>query len=52
MTLTEMKERLAQVENAIFMEQMADFMNWREYYALRNEQYELERKISSLEKKS
>ena len=31
MTIEEMKNRLEKVENAIFMETMADFMDWKNY---------------------
>jgi len=37
MTREELEKEIERVENAIFMEQMADFMNWGNYYRLKNE---------------
>lgn len=48
MTIKEIKDRLEKVENAIFMEQMADFMDWGNYYKLRDEERELKLKLKEM----
>lgn len=35
MTREELEKEIERVEDAIFMEQMADFMNWENYYRLK-----------------
>lgn len=37
MTKEELLKEIDRVETAIFMEQMADFMNWGNYYQLKKE---------------
>ena len=37
MTKDELLKEIERVENAIFMETMADFMNWENYYKLNRE---------------
>ena len=47
MTIDEIKVRIERLENAIFMEQMADFMNWGNYYKMKNELAELKAKLTA-----
>lgn len=37
MTKAEMMEKLEKLENALFYEEMADFMDWDAYYRLNRE---------------
>lgn len=37
MTREEILKEIDRIETAIFMEQMADFMNWTNYYKLKQE---------------
>ena len=37
MTREELEKEIERVENAIFIETMADFMNWSNYYKLKQE---------------
>ena len=37
MTVEEIKKEIERLENWIFEEEMADFMNWNLYYKLRNQ---------------
>jgi hypothetical protein len=48
MTIEEIKDRLEKVENAIFYETMADFMDWDKYYKLKREERELKEKIKKM----
>lgn len=48
MTIEEIKDRLEKVENAIFYESMADFMDWNKYYKLKNEESELREMIKKM----
>lgn len=48
MTIEEIKDRLEKVENAIFYETMADFMDWNSYYKLKNEERELKLKLKEM----
>ena len=48
MTINEIKERIEKLENQIFYEQMADFMNWKLYYKLTAEKRELENQLKEL----
>ena len=45
MSANEILARIEQLEVAIFMEQMADFMNWANYYKMRNELTELKAQL-------
>ena len=47
MTTEEIKVRIEKLENAIFMEQMADFMNWNNYYKMRKELAELKAQLEN-----
>jgi len=47
MTINEIKARIERLENAIFMEQMADFMNWGNYYKMKSELAELKAKLAA-----
>ncbi len=49
MTINELKAQLEKVQNRLFMEQMADFMNWTLYHQLRREERELLDQIKALE---
>lgn len=49
MTINEIKERIEKLENQIFYEQMADFMNWNLYYKLTAEKRELENQLKEME---
>ncbi len=49
MTINELKAQLEKVQNRLFMEQMADFMNWTLYHKLRREERELLDQIKALE---
>lgn len=48
MTIEEIKGKLEIVRNAIFMEQMADFMDWDSYYKLKDEERELKLKLKEM----
>ena len=48
MTIEEMKDRLEKVEYSIFIETMADFMDWDKYYKLRREERELKEMIKKI----
>ena len=48
MTTNEIKERIEKLENQIFYEQMADFMNWNLYYKLIAEKRELENQLKKM----
>ena len=47
MSANEIQARIEKLENAIFMEQMADFMNWGNYYKMKNELAELKAKLTA-----
>lgn len=47
MTKEEIKIRIDKLETAIFMEQMADFMNWGSYYKMKNELAELKAELAA-----
>lgn len=49
MELNELKKELERVESALFYEQMADFMNWDNYYRLRARERELKEKLKEME---
>ncbi len=48
MSINELKERLEEVERAIFYEQMADFMNWDNYRRLKAERQTLKNQLKLL----
>ena len=48
MTREEILKELDRIEGAIFMEQMADFMNWPRYHALCAERNELKEKLANI----
>ena len=48
MTIEEMKNRLEKVENAIFMETMADFMDWKDYNKLIAEKNSLKKQLKEM----
>ena len=48
MTIEEIKARIEQLERAIFYEQMADFMNWTNYYAWTAELNQLKRQLKEM----
>ena len=48
MTTNEIKERIEKLENQIFYEQMADFINWNLYYKLTAEKRELEKQLKEM----
>lgn len=48
MAREEILKELERVESAIFMEQMADFMNWGNYYRLRAKQVELKKQLAEI----
>lgn len=43
MTTKEIKAEIAKLDKAIFIEQMADFMDWSNYYRLTAQKEELEK---------
>lgn len=45
MTREEILKEIDRIEGAIFMEQMADFMNWANYYKLKKELAELKAQL-------
>ena len=45
MTREEILKEIDRVETAIFMETMADFMNWGNYYKLKHELAELKAQL-------
>ena len=49
MNANEIKAELEKVEGYIFMEQMADFMNWGNYYKLRARERELKEMLKKVE---
>lgn len=49
MTINEIKERIEKLDKQIFLEQMADFMNWNLYYELRDEKWKLENQLKEME---
>ena len=49
MTINEIKAEIEKVEGYIFMEQMADFMNWGNYYKLRARKAELQEMLKKAE---
>lgn len=48
MAREEIIKELERVERAIFMEQMADFMNWGNYHKLKAEQAELKKRLAEI----
>ena len=48
MTIEEIKARIEQLEKAIFMEQMADFMNWNNYHKWTVELNQLKRQLKEM----
>ena len=48
MTANEIKEKIARVEYAIFLEQMADFMNWSKYYELQQKKEALQAELKKM----
>ena len=49
MNANEIKEQIKKVENAIFYEQMADFMNWNKYYELKAKKEKLYQELKEIE---
>ena len=49
MTTEELINELDRLESAIFMEQMADFMDWSAYRRLKNEQNEVKAELKERE---
>ena len=49
MTKAEIQKEIDRVECAIFMEQMADFMNWENYFKLKTELNDLKSQLNSAE---
>jgi len=49
MTVEELKKEIERLENWIFEEEMADFMNWNLYYKLRNQLREAKAELNSRE---
>lgn len=45
MTREEILKEIDRIEAAIFMEQMADFMNWTNYYKLKQELAKLKEQL-------
>jgi len=48
MAREELMKELERVENAIFIEQMADFMNWANYRKLCEEKIKLQKMIANI----
>jgi len=46
--INETRKELQKVKDAIFMESMADFLNWDNYYYLRAKERRLEEKLKKL----
>ena len=51
MTTKEIKAEIAKLDKAIFIEQMADFMDWSNYYRLIARKEELEKILKEEEKR-
>ena len=49
MNANEIKKEIERVEEALFYEQMADFMDWGAYYKLKAEKAKLERQLKEIE---
>lgn len=47
MTVEELKKEIERLENWIFEEEMADFMNWNLYYKLRNQLREVKEELEN-----
>ena len=47
MTTEELKARLAEVKHLLFIEEMADFMNWSLYYKYTDEIRKLQRELDT-----
>lgn len=45
MSKKEIQEQIEKLEKAIFIESMADFMNWDAYYRMRNELAKLKKML-------
>ena len=52
MSANEIKEKIERLENWMYWEQFADFMNWSEYYKAKAEVRELKRQLAELEAKA
>ena len=48
MNANEIKKELERVEEALFYEQMADFMDWGAYYKLKAEKAKLEKMLKEI----
>ena len=48
MNANEIKKELERVEEALFYEQMADFMDWKAYYELKAEKAKLEKMLKEI----
>ena len=48
MSINEIKAEIERIERAIFYEEMADFMNWKAYYRLRDQKRALENQLKAL----
>ena len=46
-TAEEIKKEIDRVETALFMEEMADFMNWSNYYKLKNRLRDLQAQLEN-----
>lgn len=46
MTKEEIREEIKKVERAIFIEEMADFMNWSRYYQLTAKRDNLKKELA------
>jgi len=49
MTITEIKKEIDRVETALWMCEMADFMDWGNYYKLKNELRDLREALKEVE---
>lgn len=41
----DIKQRIAEIDKALFYEQMADFMNWNRYHKLMDEKQRLQKML-------
>ena len=49
MNANEIKKEIEKIKYQIFLEQMADFLNWKLYYKLVAEKEALEKKLKEIE---
>ena len=45
MTNKEIEERISKIETALWYEEMADYMNWKRYYELKDELAKLKKML-------